>query len=174
LINAKDITHKDIVPGLSDRSNFQVRVRIRNVNQTTPLRITLYTVAIEEGSIQIVPGEAHIDQAPIKNIEDAWNAPIANIPYEKYREMFGGGFLDTLKGLAGTALSMAPGILAAIPQTQGIAPIAAMAANVGKSLLGQGRRTRGGQLIDTSGGAIVAAGGRKLTTSELNKIRRHR
>jgi hypothetical protein len=54
------------------------------------LKITLYTVAIEEGTIQIVPGAAHIDQAPIKNIDDVHVAPVVGIPYEKYREMFGG------------------------------------------------------------------------------------
>jgi hypothetical protein len=63
----------------------------------------------------------------------------------------GGGFMDSLKGLAQTGLAMAPALLA----------------SQGKG----GRRTRGGQLIDTSGGSIMAAGGRKLTSADLNRIK---
>ena len=159
LIMGKDIAKKDIIPGLAERSNFKLRVRIRNVNQNKdkPLNITLYTVAIEEGTIQIVPGAAFIDNAPIKQIEDAHNAPVANIPWDKYREMFGGGFMDVLKGIGSTALSLAPMALSMIPGAQGLAPVAMMASQALKPLLGKGGRqiTRGGQLIDTSGGSVL-------------------
>jgi hypothetical protein len=169
LIFGKDIAGKGIIPGLNERSNFKLRVRIRNVNQTKSLNITLYTVAIEEGVIQIIPGDARIDQAPIKRVEDVDVAPVANIPYEKYRQMFGGGFLDTLKNIGATALQMAPGLLSMVPH-----PAAQVAAQVGKSIGLGGRKTRGGQLVDTSGGSILAAGGQRLTVSELRKLKQIR
>ena len=173
LIFAKDIAKKDIIPGLSERSNFQLRATIKNVHQTKTLPITLYLVSIDEGVIQLIPADTRVDQAPIKNIDNAHAAPVANIPYEKYREMFGGGFLDTLKNIGKIALTAAPAVLSMIPHPA--AQTAASVLNMGKQALGLGgRRTRGGQLVDTSGGSILAAGGRKLTTAELRMLKQRR
>ena len=176
LIFGKDIAGDNIIPGLSERSNFQLRITLRNIHQTQPLNITLYVVSVHEGAIQLIPGDTRVDQAPIKNVENAHGAPVASIPYDKYRLMMGGGFMDILKTIGKTAIAAAPAVMSMVPQTQGFAPLAAMAVPMVSGLIGQGGRRvgRGGQLIDTSGGSVVAAGGKKLTASQLRVLKQQR
>jgi len=167
LIFGKDIANDKIIPGLNERSNFQIQVKVKNIHQTKPLNITLYIVSIQEGTLQLIPRESKPDIAPIKNINDAHDAPVANIPYSQYREMMGGGFFDTLKNIG----SMATGILSSMPN-----PALKTIGTVGNSLLNMipsqkaSGRHRGGQLVDTSGG-LLAAGGRRISTAELRRIK---
>ena len=162
-IFGKDIAIPDMTPGLGGmdgRSNFQVFINVKNINQTTPLPITLYILTMSEGVIQIVNGSAYITDAPINTVEEVHNAPNAGISYNAYKEMIGGGFWDTVKGLGKMGAQIGLNALASNTDN----PLLKTVAAVGSNIIG-GRR----------GGAVRAgsihAGGQSITTKQLRMIK---
>ena len=114
----------------------------------------MYILALREGVIQITPESVHQYQAPIENLADVYNAPVAGITWGTYKEMIGSGIWDTIKGIGSMAANIAKTI--PIPQVQAVG-------NIASSLLGNGGR--GGR------GGVLASGGRNIGPRELRMIK---
>ena len=179
LIFGKDIAVEGVVPGLGGadgRSNFQIEISIKNINQTTPLPITFYMVALTEGVLQLVPQAAVQTIAPIIDLQEVYNAPVVGMHYNSYKEMIGGGLWDSIKSLGATALqlggplalqalaSKAPDSMkGAVGALGPLALNAAVGALAPKAAGGRGRR-----------GGVLASGGRGVGINELRMIKQKR
>jgi len=151
----KDIVVPDKTPGLGGPdgvSNIQVFLKVKNINQTTPLPITLYMFTLGEGVIQITQNSADIIDAPINSIDEVFTAPVVNMPYSSYKEMVGGGIFDELRK---TAISSNHVNKHTLMPIQPIHP----------------RISRGGTILAAG---IEAAGGRSVGRGQLRMIKEKR
>ena len=168
-IFGKDIVVDGVVPGLGGvdgRSNFQIEVSVKNINQTTPLPITFYMVGLTEGVLQIVPQSAIQHLAPIISVDEVHNAPIVDLPYRSYQEIIGGGLWDVLKNVGKKAADFAKEKKLISTGLSMIKHPAAQVASQAASALGYG-----GMLAS---GGILAAGGRGVTQKELRMIKQRK
>jgi len=167
-IFGKDIAFDDVIPGIGGpdgRTDCQISIDIKNINQTTAYPITLYIVLLSEGVLQIVPQQAIQTIAPINSSDEVHMAPVVGLPYRSYKEMIGGGFWDTLKGIGKTAMDVAiPLAMNAAAQMAGpqmVAPQMVAPQTVAPKVAASGGR-RGG---------ILASGGRSIGGTQLRMIK---
>jgi hypothetical protein len=172
IIFGQDIAAPGVVPGLGGpegQANFRFTCRVKNVNQTKTLNITLYYIFLTEGVVQITPWRMDKFLAPIERLEDVDMAPVVDVPFSEYRDMMGGGFWDVIKkwGRNINNFLKKSKVISTVaksiphPSAQGIASAA--------QTLGYGD---GGLLLDEGG--IYASGGRNVSKKELRMIKQRR
>ena len=78
----------------ADSTTFQIQVTFTNINQTRPLKMSLYLCFENTGAVSLIPNGGDINIIPIKDPSVVVNAPTTVL---KDEEIWGGSFFDKVK-----------------------------------------------------------------------------
>lgn len=176
---AKDIglSSDKLAPGQLFKTNFQIQVTVRNVNQARSLIPTLWVVFVNEGTFSTLEmGTTTYSNIGVVSAQDVLNAEHA--PYVAYSHLdspFGGNFLDSLKKFGKQAYRY---LREHKPISKGLKLVPHPYAQIGSQVadvlgFGEGARV-GGELygdIDYEGDALV--GGKKMSKRKLKERLRY-